>query len=205
MTELANVREREMFGGQAVMTSQKPLQPTREGYTSLWAVMSNDGRYRYALSRRWGADYPYRTMYVVGLNPSTADAFKDDPTIRRCVGFAKREMCRRLIMLNLFAYRSTDPDVLEREKTSTDIVGTINDVVLETYTDMAALPSGVPAPLIVCAWGARHERYVDRVARVVHILKAGEADIRCFGTTARGAPRHPLYLRDDTPLEPFAL
>lgn len=74
------------------------------------AVISDDGRYRYRLWRTWAPELP--RMAWIMLNPSTADAEVDDPTIRRCVGFAKREGCGGIEVVNLYAYRSTDPSVL---------------------------------------------------------------------------------------------
>jgi len=74
------------------------------------ATFSTDRVYRYALWRVWDAALP--SFVVIGLNPSTADETENDPTIRRCIGFAKREGCGGLVMLNLFAVRATDPRVM---------------------------------------------------------------------------------------------
>lgn len=160
-----------------------------------WATLSRDGIYRYALGRSWDPTGP--TAVFVMLNPSTADENEDDPTIRRCRSFAKREGCGTLVVVNLYAYRSTDPVILRLVQ---DPVGPDNDA------ELAAQISHPDAALIVAAWGTRppggpsnrQRRHVEEVA-----LLAGR-ELVCLGHTADGSPRHPLYVRGDTPLERFA-
>jgi hypothetical protein len=82
-----------------------PATPTSD--TERAAVLSECGRYRYVLTRTW--DHDLAACAFIGLNPSTADAHEDDPTIRRCIRFARDWGHGGLIMLNLFAWRSTDP------------------------------------------------------------------------------------------------
>lgn len=147
------------------------------------AVISADGLYRYRLERQWGND---RACVFVMLNPSTADAAEDDPTIRRCMGFAKRERCGRLIVVNLFAWRATDPGELVR---AADPVGPEND----WHVAEACRGAGGP---VVAAWGAHHMA-TDRAAKLVDAL---DLQAVCLGTTRDGAPRHPLYVRADAPL-----
>lgn len=160
-----------------------------EPYTSMDAMVSPCGRYRYALNRVWDDAFTRKTPFVViGLNPSTADATTDDPTIRRCVSFAKREDCGRLVMLNLFAWRATNPAELARAE---DPVGPEND----SFLDAELLDKAV----VVAAWGA-HPFAVKRAAEVADRFP----DLLCFGTTKAGHPKHPLYLRADTPLVPLA-
>jgi len=109
-----------------------------------WADLSPDGFYRYSLGRRWTPGE--KLLVVIGLNPSTADATQDDPTIRRCVGFAKRWGFGGLLMLNLFAYRATDPEELRGAiARGLDPVGPLNDAKLLGFTD------GCPA---LVAWGS---------------------------------------------------
>lgn len=153
-------------------------------YLEADAHISADGVYRYWLSRRWQEPERQRTMVVVGLNPSTADATKDDPTIRRCVGFAKREGCGKLVMVNLFALRSTDPDGLLRHP---DPIGPENGQTLNAWIH--------PRFLCVAAWGA-HPLAFERGIRIVQSYDL----LRCFGVTKSGAPRHPLYVKADEPL-----
>jgi hypothetical protein len=154
---------------------------------SKWARLSEDRNYRYALGREWGS--APQTLVVVGLNPSTADETEDDPTIRRCVGFAKGFGCARLLMLNLFAYRSTDPAGLRKVL---DPVGPENDRVLREVLDN-------PDALIVAAWGV-HGKYLSRDAEVRRLFKGR---LHHLGLTKDGHPKHPLYLRSDTLLTPW--
>jgi hypothetical protein len=151
------------------------------------AVFSPDMMYRYVLWRRWEKG-PSR-LVVIGLNPSTADSTKDDPTIRRCIGFAKREGLAGLIMLNLFAYRSTDPKALA---TVADPVGPRNNHFLIQGT-LASVHT-----LTVGAWGANKFAQA-RAKECTRML----APLLCFGTTKSGAPVHPLYQRLDAPLRSY--
>lgn len=148
------------------------------------ADMSPDGRYRYSLWRTW--DPSVTALTFIMLNPSTADAEADDPTIRRCVGFA-RDSFGGIRVLNLYAFRATDPKVMFR---AIDPVGPEND---------AHLRSLGAHETIVAAWGA-HAR-PDRVRQVRRILE-GRA-VFSLGTTKHGSPRHPLYVRADQPLMPY--
>lgn len=160
--------------------------------------------YRYELRRRWSGARPF---VVVGLNPSVADATTDDPTIRRCVGFARREGCGELIMINLFALVATDPDDLLHDGCASDgergIVS--NAVGVDNNHTIAAAMVEVDqrGGMVVGAWGATHARHIaDRVAVVRKLI--GALPVWCFGTTRSGAPKHPLYLRNDAPLFPWS-
>lgn len=157
------------------------------------ALISPCGKYRYVLTReipqpvRW-----VKPALFIMLNPSTADATKDDPTIRRCIAFAKREGCTKLTVVNLFALRATDPKQLKLHK---DPIGPENDRVLDDQLLYHKNTSGI----IVAAWGA-HRFAFDRADYVASIYGG---DLKCLGTTAKGDPRHPLYIRSDQPLEDF--
>ena len=173
-----------------------------EGTWRSWAVFSPDRRYRYLLSRNWldvTSDEekliverdqwaPYETpMIFCMLNPSTASAFDDDPTIRKCIGFAKRQRKTRIIVANLFAWRATDPRELTKAE---EPCGERNAEVLARVWNMMALR--------VAAWG----RFPSlRVRRRVHAWP-GLRTAQCFGKTKGGEPRHPLMLSYDTPLVP---
>src|SRR4051812_14625230 len=156
------------------------------------ATFSPDRRHRYRLWRTWDTAQR-KTMVVIGLNPSTADETKDDPTIRRCIAFAKREGCGSLVMLNLFAYRSTNPRELQTlYLQGDDPVGPSNDdVIVEACT--------LPDVLVVAAWGA-HGRLRWRDERVLSLLTGRGVSPLCFGLTNGGLPRHPLYLPKAVPL-----
>ena len=122
------------------------------------------------------------------LNPSTADERRDDPTIRRCVGFARRWGFGGVEIVNLFALRASDPRVLRR---AGDPVGAAND----RHIARAA----ARATLVVLAWGACG-RLRGRSAEIRARLSRPAP--RCLGLTRSGEPRHPLYLRADARLVP---
>jgi hypothetical protein len=150
-----------------------------------------EGDYRYMLSRRWGNG---ATMKFIMLNPSTADASEDDPTIRRCIGFARREGLDGIHVVNLFALRSTDPDGLLHHP---DPRGTRNAEFIVQALSM-------PGPN-VCAWGGWFDNHKNRPKRInmVEMARRSGVGLHCLGFTKAGAPRHPLYLKRDTPLAPY--
>lgn len=150
-----------------------------------WAKLSEGREYRYALGRIWDPSNP-RTLYVIGLNPSTADETEDDPTIRRCIGFAKAFGCGGLTMLNLFALRSTDPKGL---RAVADPIGPENDLTLLS----ARMLENV---VIVAAWGV-HGTFMGRDREV---RKMFDGQLHHLGLTKDGHPKHPLYLKSDTSL-----
>jgi hypothetical protein len=152
------------------------------------ATFSADRRYRYALTRRWDSDWPMAVFIM--LNPSTADAFQLDPTLRRCVGFAKAWRAGGVLVLNLFALRSTDPQVL---RSHPDPVGPDNDRAIAWWVSTDAEPLG---PVVV-AWGA-DAAIGDRAAAVLRLLAARQVRPQCLGTTQDGHPRHPLYVAAST-------
>lgn len=156
------------------------------------ARFSADRTYRYVLWRTWDAEKP--RMMVIGLNPSTADEVKDDPTIRRCIGFAKRDGYGGLSMLNMYAYRSTDPLQLPRQP---DPTGPENDRYISAFA--------ATSRIVVCAWGAFGAAgfAVDRAKTVVTLLRSFGITPQCFGVTLLGHPRHPLYLKSDTAIVPL--
>jgi hypothetical protein len=126
------------------------------------------------------------------LNPSTADAYKEDPTVRRCINFAAREKCGSLTVVNLYALRSSKPEALHK---AADPVGWANDITIRTECR--------GADLIVCAWGGFAGPVVDRGDHVVRMLKGDGNTLHRLGTTKAGHPLHPLYIHHDTPLEPL--
>lgn len=144
------------------------------------AVLSPCGLYRYRLGRTWDASTA-RVCWVM-LNPSTADASVDDPTIRRCIGFARAWGFGGLDVVNLFALRSPDPRAL---RTAADPVGPEND---RHILDVAGR-----AGLVVCAWGA--DGFARSRARsVLGSLAARGLVVHRLASTREGAPAHPLYL-----------
>lgn len=150
-----------------------------------FADLSPDGVYRYWLGRRWADG---ETLRFIMLNPSTADADLDDPTIRKCVGFARRLGYSAIGVMNLFAYRATDPKELVRAmKAGVDVVGPETDARLGTMLrSNLALGNGV-----VAAWGAQSG--IDERVREVLRMEGSRA-LCTLGLTAKGVPRHPLML-----------
>ena len=156
------------------------------------AEISECERYRYRLWRRWGLQD--KTCCFIMLNPSTADGTKDDATIRRCVSFAKREVCSMLTVVNLFAWRCTDPKAMFRDKLTmdVDIIGPENDNWIRLEVNRA--------DIVVAAWGAQ-KGIDDRVHQVKDLLQPGCSQLWCLGKTKHGYPRHPVRLAGATPLE----
>lgn len=151
------------------------------------ATISPCGRYRYTLARELGRDLGAEargTVLFVMLNPSTADSSIDDPTIRRCIGFARAWDYERLEVGNLFAWRATDPDELD---SADDPVGPDND------RHLAELAAG--AALVVAAWGAA--AIANRRGRAAAVCKLFEDLGRPLHyltlTVKDAAPGHPLY------------
>lgn len=149
------------------------------------ADISLCGKYRYSLTRQW-SDAPTRVLWIM-LNPSTADASVDDPTIRKCIGFSRRWDARSLEVVNLFAYRSTDPDALPA--LTCDRVGDRNGAAIRTALDRCTFA--------VAAWGAMGDRWPEVATRglMTYALAAKLAKpLRALRTTKAGHPQHPLYV-----------
>lgn len=143
------------------------------------AIFSECRTYRYALWRRWGEG---AAALFIGLNPSTADEARDDPTIRRCIRFARDWGHDAVVVVNLFAYRATDPRNLIG---LADPIGPDNDLALAQCHDVAAIT--------VAAWGV-NGRLNDRADAVMRWLDPIGKPLHCLGTTKDGHPRHPLYV-----------
>ena len=154
------------------------------------AELSPCGKYRWWLSRSWKHGGNGRTMCFVMLNPSTADGRVDDPTIRRCIGFAQREGVSGLVVRNLFALRATKPR---------ELLTSLHDPTGGTRGDLE-LGTAVMAHVVVVAWGSKVPFGRDKVA--LGMFRGFE--LHCLGTTKNGNPRHPLYVRTDQPLDVFS-
>jgi hypothetical protein len=169
----------------------------RRGDAQSWATFSECGRYRYELGRVWSPRKPF--FLVCGLNPSTADERKPDPTITRCLGFAQREGCGGLLMVNAFAWRETDSKLLAGVHAAhgCDPVGEIitNPDGGLNVNDAAIVDAWSRASIRVAAWGAPHKSLHARV----HGLAAAYP-WQCFRLTKDGFPEHPLYMPRAQPL-----
>lgn len=156
------------------------------------AKMSACGKYRYSLYRGWDKTKP--CCVFIMLNPSTADDKQDDPTIRRCIGYAKDWGCGGLVVVNLFAYRATYPLALKHVD---DPVGPLNDKHIRDEVWAVAHFGGI----VVCAWGS-HGHLFNRGKNVEQILRKVGTKPFCLKTTKAGHPSHPLYLNKSlTPKE----
>lgn len=144
------------------------------------AVISDCGQFRYILRRSWDISRP--ALGFVMLNPSTADASEDDPTIRKCIGFAERMGYGAIVVTNLYAFRSTDPRDLKR-------AGYLRGPECDEWLLRAARE----ASLTICAWGA-HARDLSRPIDVINMLSGEGIRLRALAYTEDGIPRHPLML-----------
>lgn len=148
------------------------------------AYFSECRKFRYSLWRRWHLllDAPDTSglCCFIGLNPSTADETEDDPTIRRCIGFAKDWGYNGLVMLNIFAYRATDPKEM---KAFPAPVGPLNNLAICEVTQSVGKT--------IIAWGC-HGDHLDRDLDVRKLLS--DRKFMCLGITKDGQPKHPLYL-----------
>jgi len=157
------------------------------------ATFSPCGAYRYRLERHGLAGSGAVAWIMV--NPSTADAKNDDPTIKRVISFTEREGAGWAIVGNKFAYRATD---IRDLRTAKDPRGPDNDAHLEQIMR--------DAPVVIAAWGplAKLPDHLRRRWRTVaDMAERLGVQLMCLGTAQDGQPRHPLMLRADTPLVPW--
>ena len=150
------------------------------------ATFSECRTWRYQLWRIWNQNKTL--MNVIGLNPSTADETKDDPTIRRCIGFAKAWGYSGLYMTNLFAFRATLPSDMKR---AVDPIGPENDRWIRETAEKCGL--------VVAAWGV-HGSFQKRDAVICEMIP----NLHVFRLTAKTrVPEHPLYLPGDLQSTPL--
>lgn len=154
------------------------------------AILSGDGLYRWLLWRDWNRERPL--LIWIMLNPSTADATKNDRTVDRCVGFAERLGYGGIAVVNLYAWRATDP----RELAHSDrrgVVGADNDRHIRDVVGGVLWP-GRPRR-VLAAWGATFQDrtwHEQRIADVRKLVEAAGASLWCLDVTAAGVPKHPL-------------
>ncbi|RBY89172.1 DUF1643 domain-containing protein [Blastococcus sp. TBT05-19] len=151
-------------------------------------LYSPDLVFRYAFGRWWGEEDLASTVVWVLLNPATGDTEKRRrPTLDRCIGRSRELGATGLLIVNLFAFRHTDPRSI---RMAADPVGPAGDDALRILTGAGAST--------VAAWGS-HGSWRGRSVQVAPLL----LEPMCLGTTAGGEPRHPLYVRADAPLVPW--
>ena len=164
------------------MSLPKVWTPSNSGCQ--WSL---DRLYRYWLYRHIEPE-KIRLRACIGLNPSTADETTDDRTVRRLAVRAHEDGFAEFVMLNLFAYRSTDPDKMLHAK---DPVGATTDAHIIGWCRQAE-------QIILC-WG-NHGSHLGRSAQVLEMLRPYASKLYCFGLTKSGEPRHPVRMAKNTPL-----
>jgi hypothetical protein len=150
------------------------------------AKFSEDRKYRYFLYRIWETTNEFPKVMFIGLNPSKASEDEDDPTVRRCISFAKSWKYGGMYMTNLFAYISTNPK---------ELVTSGEDIQLNNTT--LKVINGLCAKVVFC-WGSfmQHKKRMEEViAMFPHAY--------CIDKSKNGIPKHPLYLRGDLELKRF--
>ncbi len=156
------------------------------------ATFDVTGTYRYTLWRRWSQEG--LQLAFIMLNPGTADAERNDPTIRRCIDFARTWGYGALEIVNLFAYRTSHPTNLYKIE---DPIGTENDRYLLQAVERCAD--------LVLAWGI-HGTFLERDRAVLNLISQYKTKtFNCLGVTKDGYPCHPLYVKKQTSLLAFHL
>ena len=151
----------------------------RRRFSKSGAVFSDRRKYRYALWRMWDEKKPLGM--IIGLNPSTADETGNDPTITRCISFARSWGYGAVCVTNLFGFRATAPSQL---KAYHDPIGKENDAWVHEMAKEAAIT--------VAAWG-NHGKFLNRSLEIMPSLD----QLHCIKMNKSGEPAHPLYLKSE--------
>ena len=157
----------------------------RRKFSKSGAVFSDCRKYRYALWRMWNEHKPI--AMIIGLNPSTAGHTRNDPTITRCISFARSWGYGGVCVTNLFGFRATAPTEL---KAHHDPIGKENDTWVHEIAKGAAIT--------VAAWG-NHGKFLNRSLEILPSLD----QLHCIKMNKSGEPAHPLYLKAE--LKPFPM
>ncbi len=144
------------------------------------AEYSDCEAFRYSLTRVWDAEGK-RALFIM-LNPSTATEVQNDPTVERCERRARALGFGAFRVLNIFAYRATDPRDM---RAAPDPIGPLNDAAIQESLDWA--------DQVICAWGT-HGAHLDRGPQVEALLRASETPLFHLGLSKAGHPKHPLYI-----------
>ena len=187
VSQVERIRELEQFAHERGLLYRSDTPPDGSFFACVYSPDWPDPSYRYAFARCWRASGPL--ILWVGLNPAKGDTEKRRrPTLERCVRWSQERGAAGLLIGNLFAARHNKPKGLSE---TGDPIGEHNDDALRVMTSMAVQT--------VVAWGNDGQRH-GRAQQVAGVLR----DPVCFGRTSTGQPRHPLYVRHDTPLEPWS-
>ena len=169
-----------------MLTTVKPIASIKIERT---AIFDRTEQYRYQLGRRWQPNGS--TVTFIMLNPSTADASQDDPTLRACMQFAQRWDYAALSVVNLFGYRTPHPKVL---KQAADPIGAENDAYV--------LRAVEKAEAVVLGWG-NYGGFLGRDRAILNLLTPYQKKLHYLERNKSGQPRHPLYIRRESPLRSF--
>ena len=176
------------------MTSEATIDVPRAA-SVIGAEFSPCRTWRYALWRHWDWDGHANCCMFIGLNPSTADETKDDPTIRRCIGFAKASGFGGIYMMNLYAFRATKPiDMVQ----AADPWGPDNMQAFGYFRTRVSR--------VVAAWGSIYTRWRPNLkwqSTIAKVITEVAQLVWCLGRTKDGSPRHPLYLKSGSKWEIF--
>ena len=142
------------------------------------AHLSKNRKYRYVLWRIWDESKPCVTF--ICLNPSTANEVDNDPTVRRCINFARDWNFGGVYMANLFAFRSKSPEILKKE---IEPIGKDNDKWLKELSDKSKI--------VIAAWG-NHGGFLGRSNEILNLLP----NVYYLKLNKTGQPKHPLYLKN---------
>lgn len=151
------------------------------------AEISECGRFRWWLKRKWRWSTEPKSICFVMLNPSTADAVKDDPTIMQCIMFAKKFGGTELVVRNLYPFRTSNPAILAANKYPTGGPRGNKELLLAAESDLVIAAWGNNAQWVRADWFAAE---MDKLEKPLH----------CLGRNASGSPKHPLYLPAKTEL-----
>lgn len=162
------------------------------------AIFDPTERYRYTLTRELDPLNP-QSLLAVCLNPSTATAQENDPTVRRLMGYAHAWGFGRLTVCNVFSFRGTDPKSLYQVA---DPIGPANDSHIHD--------EALRHDLVLCGWGnhgcevkSAHGDFTSRGSNVRQLLEAAGVQPMVFGLSGKLQPLHPLYLANDMPAIPW--
>ncbi len=159
------------------------IKTHQKGDAASIAVYSPCEAYRYLLTRIWDAEG--RKVLFIMLNPSTATEVQNDPTVERCERRARALGFGGVRVVNIFAYRATDPRDMRAQR---DPVGARNDAAIAESLDWA--------DQVICAWGG-HGDHRGRGVQVAQMLRARGGPLYHLGVTKSGQPKHPLYIGYD--------
>lgn len=152
-------------------------------------------KYRYSLLHSWDELFERRRCIFICLNPSTADETQLDPTLTRIRAFSQRLGCNEFLMLNIFAFRATDP---KNMKSALDPVGPENDAIIRAHIEEAAELNSPQAIHVVAGWGTQGD-FLNRDAAVLKymqpLIERLGGRLTCLGQNANGSPKHPLYIK----------